>query len=1432
MKRLGISTFLLIFLILRWHSGLFGESVISLGDSDVKFFGAEKNDQATDASVAGDINGDGFSDLVLGAARADPEHGDSRGPAGRAYLVFGGPDLPGEVDLASLGARGIVILPGVVPGKLGTAVSDAGDFNGDGFDDFMVSAETAEYGGVVFVIFGGAPLPNPLVLSQLGAAGVTIIGRPESRFGSALANAGDFNGDGISDIVVGARKAGVPRRQKVTDTDHGHTKAGRAFIIFGGTDLPQRLYISELGNRGVVIDGIRPGDELGNSVDGAGDTNGDGFPDVVLGAERASPLGRSHAGQSYVVFGRADPPAMIDLRTLGAQGIVLHGARGGDRAGQDVAGAGDFDDDGVSDIIIGADRASPGDREHAGQAYVVFGSLEPLQEIDLKTLGSRGLVMNGVANGDKFGHSVHGIGDFNLDEVDDVIVGAERHDSRGRHKAGQVYIVFGGATPPTLLEISALGDGGIVLNAEAPGDMAGHTVADAGDVDGNSVPDVVITAKQASPLGREDAGTYYVFFGPPTPPPTDLICTRKLSENTLSWSNPTTFDAVRIDRNGVTIATLPGDATSFTDPDRIAGVLTYEVRGVRGGVPSLPVTCVLAVEVLAPFAFECVVEDGDAVLGWAHRHPVPVDGTRIFRDGMPLATVPEGQRTFRDPSPPAGPHTYAILDFLGSEESSLVECVVVVPVAPSALACAADGCDVSLSWTNNDAYSSVRVFRDGELVVVLSTGVLDAFVDRGVGVGQHAYEVQGCIGGDCSARAACGVTVLGAVVGLAGSSDGGDVTLSWTPPAAADAILVFRDMVLVADLPGIADSFVDPGVVSGTHEYEVRGRVDADLGKPSTVTVEVVDPVADLRGCANGRQIALSWRVTDVADFIEVFRDGALEAQLPGSAASLIDTVPGDGTFTYSVVAVRGNGRSSAAVTTEKVPVAPSAFEGTLANGNLDLTWVNSDAYDAIEITVNGVVQPRLPGTATSTRIAVGQLGSATVQVRGVVSAADCDNLSTPAEVTDVAVDAPFDLVCLADATDVSLQWSLGGVYDAIRVERDGVALGTVAGTATSFQDNLPGPGTFDYEVFGVINGVDTVPAACRVVVASPPASDCTIRDGRVLITWTTTEDHDSVVIERNGMAIGVLPAGVTEFVDPSPPGGVNLYGVRLRVLGSLGVPAECQVEILAPPSVVKCLADGDTVSIIWTNDAGFETIRVFRDGLEVTPVDGIAGTLRSFVDQPVPPGAFCYQIQGATAAGTLSSLSEPCCIQVLLPPVRLTCTVFDAEVTLDWLNPRVYQRINVLRDGMVVGRLAGNAMRFTDLDSPLSPGLYTYEVRGHVDSSNSFSKSSTASCLVSIANPVTDLNCTQVGDAILLKWVPSPDADAVLIQRNGQLISTESGNASRFLDDGLTPDVYSYEVRTGSGGDVGVAVECAVEMIRAPRDLACVQDGDMVTLT
>ena len=279
-----------------------------------------------------------------------------------------------------------------------------------------------------------------------------------------------------------------------------------------GQSFPASFDLSTLdGTNGFVLDGIDNGDNAGWSVSGIGDLNGDGVSDFIIGARRAAPGGIADAGECYVVFGSGSGfPASVDLASLnGATGFVLNGIDPIDFVGERVSDAGDVNEDGISDLVIGSANANPGGRLSAGQAYVIFGSTSGFPaSLDLDALdGTNGFVVNGALEGDFVGASVSGAGDVNADGVDDLVIGASGRDPNGQNFAGGAYVVFGSSSGfPAAFELSSLSSSdGFFMDGLGLANLLGSSVSDAGDLNDDGIADFMIGT---GPSTRE---TYVVF---------------------------------------------------------------------------------------------------------------------------------------------------------------------------------------------------------------------------------------------------------------------------------------------------------------------------------------------------------------------------------------------------------------------------------------------------------------------------------------------------------------------------------------------------------------------------------------------------------------------------------------------------------------------------------------------------------------------------------------------------------------------------------------------------------------------------------------------------------------------------------------------------------------------------------------------------------
>jgi len=407
---------------------------------------------AVSVATAGDVNGDGFSEVIVGTLE------------GLAFAYLG--STGGLATTPAWTAVGIQIFS-----FLGLSVSSAGDVNGDGYSDVIVGATlfdtTAQNDvGGAFVYLGSAGgLASTPAWTATGP-------EPLNYFGQSVATAGDVNGDGYSDVLVGA-----PYLDSPTEID-----AGGAFIYLGSVDGPAAA-------PSWTVESDQPSAGLGWSVAPAGDVNGDGYSDVLVGAP-AYDSGQADEGRAFMYLGSAG-----GLGTAPAWSAESN--QPGAAFGFSVSSAGDVNGDGYADVAVGAYAFDAGQSDE-GRAFIYLGSA-----------GGLGLTPAWTAEGNQvsawFGNSVGAAGDVNGDGYSDVIVGAENYDN-GESDEGRAFVYLGSA-------------GGLALTPawtaenNRGGSLFGYSVATAGDVNGDGYSDVIVGAPFFDTAIEISVGEASVFLG-------------------------------------------------------------------------------------------------------------------------------------------------------------------------------------------------------------------------------------------------------------------------------------------------------------------------------------------------------------------------------------------------------------------------------------------------------------------------------------------------------------------------------------------------------------------------------------------------------------------------------------------------------------------------------------------------------------------------------------------------------------------------------------------------------------------------------------------------------------------------------------------------------------------------------------------------------
>ncbi len=434
------------------------------------------------AASAGDVNGDGYSDVIVSAPYYDAGQTDE----GAAFVFLGG---PAGVPSGSPSTAATVLQGN--QGHFGETVASAGDVNGDGYSDVLVGAP--EYlgtnVGVAFVYLGS----STGIANGDPAGAATRLTLPPGHgssltFAKTLASAGDVNADGYDDVIIGA-----------SGYDSAATPAnGAAFVFHGG---PSGIADATTDAAATHIQSTTSGN-FGASVSSAGDVNGDGYADVIVGAGTYAGTGAAFVylgGPSGVASG-TDLTASAKL-TSAQIGMIFFGGVGSNQTtrGGGVAGVGDVNGDGYADVIVSAfDHFS-----------LFLGSATGIASGTDLSVGVR-VYASGPFFGGFFSSSLAGAGDVNGDGFDDVIIGSPR-TSDGQTHEGAALVYLGGGSG---LNSSSAANANGKIDSNQGGAQLGASVASAGDVNGDGYADVIVGAPLYD-AGQTDEGAAFVFHGGP-----------------------------------------------------------------------------------------------------------------------------------------------------------------------------------------------------------------------------------------------------------------------------------------------------------------------------------------------------------------------------------------------------------------------------------------------------------------------------------------------------------------------------------------------------------------------------------------------------------------------------------------------------------------------------------------------------------------------------------------------------------------------------------------------------------------------------------------------------------------------------------------------------------------------------------------------------
>ncbi|WP_158250369.1 gliding motility-associated C-terminal domain-containing protein [Aquimarina sp. I32.4] len=448
----------------------------------------ETDDMGESVSELGDVNGDGISDIIVGAPGVDDGTVEN---IGEAYVVFGGTGITSaSVDINTLDGTNGFVVRGIVTGeRLGYSVSRAGDINNDGLEDVLIGT----YSNDVIIIFGSTTGFLPLY-TRSDIDGVNGILIEDTNSHQNVSNAGDVNRDGIDDIIIGGALS----------------TSGKAYVVYGNPTIGSINSADLDGTNGFVIQGFSGSFRWdGIQVSNAGDINNDGVEDLVLGFPRYNEGATRAAGRVAVIFGRnTNFAATFELSTLnGTNGFYITEDIEYESLGNSVAPAKDFNNDGVDDLAIASSR----------KAYVLYGK---------NTTFSTSFRVSDLPDGDKFVFEagwylypyrisdLDGLSDVNSDGITDLIVSVPHWD--GYARSGGAYILYGGtALPNKLQSLELKGTNGYQIFDDQRYSYKGfgHSVSNAGDFNNDGFNDFIVGEKLNNSDTYRTKGAFHVFFG-------------------------------------------------------------------------------------------------------------------------------------------------------------------------------------------------------------------------------------------------------------------------------------------------------------------------------------------------------------------------------------------------------------------------------------------------------------------------------------------------------------------------------------------------------------------------------------------------------------------------------------------------------------------------------------------------------------------------------------------------------------------------------------------------------------------------------------------------------------------------------------------------------------------------------------------------------
>lgn len=917
------------------------------------------------------------------------------------------------------------------------------------------------------------------------------------------------------------------------------------------------------------------------------------------------------------------------------------------------------------------------------------------------------------------------------------------------------------------------------------------------------------------------------FRNMPAPDPVGgLIATTDLCTGIdLSWVDVEGENGYVVRRGGSPISTIGADETSFLDTLAQPGIpYFYEVGPFNSCSPGPVYNLTAQGERADPIPGKpATVTASDnscsaVTLTWSA--VATADSFRVFRDNSLIVTVPSGTLTYKD-SPGSDTYTYGVAagNSCGWSDSTTADGTVLpgAPSAPATVAASDTSCSmVRLDWSAAADAEEYYIYRDGGLIQTVAAAVL--FYEDALGAGTYTYGVAA--GNTCGASDStiADGTVLPAAPLAPATLTASDlsctsVSLAWSATADADSFRLFRDDALIATVPSATLTYEEsPG--PDTYTYGVAagnscGWSGATEDDGTVLPAAPATPASLIASDTSCSIVRLDWSLSADAGEYEILRGGTPVDSVPGGTGFYEDS-PGEGTYSYGVVAMNSCGRSAPAGASGTVlPGAPSAPATLTASDTsclfVRLDWPATADVDSYTVARNSIDIATIDGALLVFRdtIAPGRYDYSVVATNSCgASAARSDSGGV--------LPAPAPPTLLTASTDscglVRLDWNGTAADTAYYVYRGNLLLGLTK--APFYRDAAITPGDYQYWVGAL--GVCGRSESLSVAGTRPPdlpgrPASLTASEGLcgvVDLTWDAVATADSYYVYRAGTKIAAV---VGETYQDSPAAGTYLYGVAARNIcglsdttadaGSL-FPGTPPVPVIDNVSGDRC----DGIRIAWTDVTDEEGYYLYRDA---SIIDTLAAGDEAYLDSSVLHGVvYSYQVAAFNGCAPAPVLSDPVDGSRLAPPPgQVTGVLLSNDrcdgIDLSWNDVEGEFGFAIERSGTIIDTVGPDQLGY--LDSLATPGtIQTYRVGAFNGCSAAPSWSAAIQGERPPGPPVAPAAVTASDDScglVRVDWTPSSSSSSYRLFRDSVFVIELTAPQASYRDTSVTGGPFLYEV-------------------------------------